>query len=124
MVSQVPLPDSFRVEVPLWHKLEDGIADPALDSQTAPRRGPAKETPVNKGPSPRSGGDATKRPDARTDRAEANVDEEIAEEESYVPATGQGCFSFEMSYRERRKPLQSARWLTTTCRLRDGCTLG
>ena len=35
---------SFRVEVPLSHKLEDGIADPALDSQTAPRRGPAKET--------------------------------------------------------------------------------
>ena len=35
---------SFRVEVPLWHKLEDGIADPALDTQTAPRRGSARET--------------------------------------------------------------------------------
>ena len=46
---------SFRVEVPLWHKLKDGIADPAPDSQTAPRRGPARETPDNKGPSPRSG---------------------------------------------------------------------
>ena len=41
---------SFRVEVALWHKLEDGIADPALDSQTAPRRGSARETPVDKGP--------------------------------------------------------------------------
>ena len=35
---------SFRVEVPLWRKLKDGIADPALASQTAPRRGTARET--------------------------------------------------------------------------------
>ena len=81
---------SFRVEVPLWHKLEDGKADP-----------------VDKGPSPRSSGDATERPDARTDRAEANADEETAEEESCVPATGQGCFSFEMSLLQRAALLGS-----------------
>ena len=115
---------SFRVEVPLWHKLEDGIADPALDSQTAPRRGSARETPVDKGPSPRSSGDATERPGARTDRAEANADEETTEEESYVPATGQGCFSFEMSLLQRAAQtfakrsvadhyMQVARWLHT-----------
>ena len=66
---------SFRVEVPLWHKLKNGIADPALD-QTAPRRSPARETPVDKGACVRSSGN-----------------EETTEEESYVPATGQGCFS-------------------------------
>ena len=92
---------SFRVEVPLRHKLEDGRADPALDSQTAPRRGSARETPVDKGPSPRSSGEATERPGARTHRAEANAGEETTEEESYVPATGQGCFSFEMSLLQR-----------------------
>ena len=62
----------------LWHKLEHGIA-PA--SQTAPRRGSARETRVDKGPSPRSSCDATERPGARTDRAEANADEETAEED-------------------------------------------
>ena len=36
---------SFRVEVPLWHKLKDGTADPALDSQTAPRRGTVEMPP-------------------------------------------------------------------------------
>ena len=61
------------------------MADPALDDQTAPRRSPARETPVDKGPSPRSGGDATKSRDARTDSAEENADEETSEEESYVP---------------------------------------
>ena len=113
---------SFRVEVPLWHKLEDGIADPSPDSHTAPRRGSARETLVDKGPSPRSSGDATERPSARTDRAEANAEEETTEEESYVPATGQGCFSFEMSLLQRAAQtfakrsvadhyLQVARWL-------------
>ena len=36
---------------------------------------------VDKGPSQRSSGDATERPGARTDRAEANADEETTEEE-------------------------------------------
>ena len=115
---------SFRVEVPLWHKLKDGIADPALDSQTAPRRGTAREIPDNEGPSPMSSGDATTCPDARTDRAEDNAEEETTEEESYVPATGEGCFSFEMSLLQRAAQtfakrsvtdhyLQVARWLHT-----------
>ena len=100
-----PLPPfirrAFRVEVPLWHKLKDGIADPPLDDQTAPRHSPARETPADKGPSPRSSGNATKSPDARTDRAEENADEETTEEGRYVPATGEGCFSFEMSLLQR-----------------------
>ena len=101
-----------------------GIADPALDSHTESRRGSARETPVDKGPSPRSSGDATERPGARTDRAEANAEEETTEEESYVPATGQGCLSFEMSLLQRAAQtfakrsvadyyLQVARWLHT-----------
>ena len=123
-----PLPpfirQAFRVEVPLWHKLEDGIADPPLNDQTAPNHSPARETPADKGPSPRSSGNATKSPDARTESAEETADEEAAEEESYVPATGQGCFSFEMSLLQRAAQtfakrsvadhyLQVARWLHT-----------
>ena len=115
---------SFRVEVPLWHKLEDGIADPPLDDQTAPNHSPARESPTDKGPSSRSCGNVTKSPDARTEGAEETADEETAEEESYVPATGQGCFSFEMSLLQRAAPtfakrsvadhyLQVARWLHT-----------
>ena len=109
---------SFRVEVPLWHKLEDGIADPPLDDQTAPNHSPARESPADKGPSSRSSGNDTKSPDARTEGA----DEETAQQESYVPATGQGCFSFEMSLLQRAAQtfakrsvadhyLQVARWL-------------
>ena len=67
-----------------------------------------------------SSGDATTCPDARTDRAE----KETTEEESYAPATGQGCFSFEMSLLQRAAQtfakrsvadyhLQVARWLRT-----------
>ena len=115
---------SFRVEVPLWHKLKDGIADPPLDDQTALRHSPARETPADKGPNPRSSGNATKCPDARTDCGEETADEERTEEESYVPATGQGCFSFEMSLLQRAAQtfakrsvadhyLQVARWLHT-----------
>ena len=116
---------SFRVEVLLWHKLKDGIADPPLDDQTAPRHSPARETPTDKGPSPRSSGNAPKSPDARTDCADETADEETTEEESYVPATGQGCFSFEMSLLQRAaQTLRSARWLTTLRRSRDGCIRG
>ena len=92
---------SFRIEVPLWHKLEDGIANPGLTSQTAAKRVPAREIPLDKGPSPRSSSEATECPDTRADRAEADADEEETEEESYVPATGQGCYSFEMSLLQR-----------------------
>ena len=41
----------FRVEVPLWHKLEDGIAAPSLDEQAVPNYGLARESPTDKGPS-------------------------------------------------------------------------
>ena len=113
---------SFRIEVPLWRKLEDGIANPGLISQTATKRAPAKESPSDKGPSPKSSSDATERPDTRANRAEADADEEAAEEESYVPATGQGCYSFEMSLLQRAAQtfakrsvadnyMQIARWL-------------
>ena len=66
----------------------------------------------------------TTSPEARTEGAEEPADEETAEEESYVPATGQGCFSFEMSLLQRAAQtfakrsvadhyLQVARWLQT-----------
>ena len=115
---------SFRVEVPLWHKLEDGIAAPLLDDQAAPNCCLARESPTDKGPRSRCSGTGTKSPDTRTEGAEEPADEETAEEESYVPATGQGCFSFEMSLLQRAAQtfakrsvadhyLQVARWLHT-----------
>ena len=42
--------DKLPREVPLWHKLKKGIADPALDSQKAPRRGAGRETRTKRGP--------------------------------------------------------------------------
>ena len=78
---------SFRVEVPLWHKLEDGIAAPSLDDQAVPNYCPARESPADKGPSSKCGGNGTNSPMARTGGAEEPAEEETAEEESYVPAT-------------------------------------
>ena len=63
-------------------------------------------------------------PNARTQGQTENADEETTEEESYVPATGQGCFSFEMSLLQRAAQtfakrsvadhyMQVARWLHT-----------
>ena len=66
---------------------------------------------MDKGPSPRSSSDATERAGARTDRAEANADEETTEEESYVPVSGQGCFSFEMSLLQRAAQTFAKRWV-------------
>ena len=45
---------SFRIEVPLCHKIEDGIANPGLASQAGAKFVSASETPVDKGPSPKS----------------------------------------------------------------------
>ena len=49
----------------------------------------------------RSSSEATERPGERSDRAEAEAEEEEAEEENCVPATGQGCYSFETSLLQR-----------------------
>ena len=113
---------SFRIEVPLWHKLEDGMNNQGLNSQAAAPRTTARATTLDKGPSPKSSSDATKSPTERANRTEANAEEEVAEEESYVPATGQGCYSFEMSLLQRAAQtfakrsvtdmyMQIARWL-------------
>ena len=79
---------------------------------------------MDKGPSPKSSNENAERRDKRAERAEAEADEEETEEESYVPATGQGCYSFEMSLLQRAaqtfakrsvadKYRQIARWLHT-----------
>ena len=92
--------------------------------QAAAKLVPLREIPSGKGPSPRSSSEATERPGKRSDRAEAEAEEEEAEEENYVPATGQGCYSFEMSLLQRAaqtfakrsvidKRRQVAQWLHT-----------
>ena len=115
---------SFRIEVPLWHKLEDGIVNPELVSLATTQGAATKKTPLDRGPSPKSSSDVTERLDVRASCAEVDADEETAEEESYVPATGQGCYSFEMSLLQRAAQtfakrseadnyMQIARWLHT-----------
>ena len=103
---------SFRIEVPLWHKIEDGIANTGPASQVAVKHSPAREIPSDKGPCPRSSSEATERPDKGADRSEADADEDEAEEETYVPATGQGCYSFEMSLLQRAAQTFSKRSVT------------
>ena len=104
---------SVRVEVPL--------ANSRMGWLTAPRRRTARETPVDKGPSPRSGSNATERPVARTDGAEANADEETTEEESYTQPLGKDASPL-MSLQQRAAQtfskrsvadydMQVARWL-------------
>ena len=57
---------SFCVEVPLWHKLEDGIAAPSLDEQAVPNYGLARESPTDKGPSSMGISNGINSPEART----------------------------------------------------------
>ena len=103
---------SFRVEVPLWHKIEDGIANPGQARQVAAKPVLAREIPSDKGPSPGSSSEAVEHPEKGVDRSEADADEDEAEEETYIPATGQGCYSFEMSLLQRAAQTFSKRSVT------------
>ena len=97
-----PLPPfTFRVEAPLWHKLEDGMAAPSLDEQAVPNHRLARESPTDKRPRSMGSSNGINCREARTGGAEEPAEEEAAEEESCVPATGQGYFSFEMSLLQR-----------------------
>ena len=115
---------SFRIEVPLWHTLEDGLATPGVASQAAMKSVPARDAPLHKVHCPWRSSEATAGQNTRAGREDADADEEEAEEESYIPATGQGCYSFEMSLLQRAaqtfakrsvadKYMQVARWLHT-----------
>ena len=75
-------------------------------------------------PSPVSNSEAVELPEQGTDQTDEDADDEEAEEETYVPATGQGCYSFEMSLLQRAaqtfskrtvadKYGQVAKWLLT-----------
>ena len=115
---------SFRIEVPLWHKIEDGIAHPGQEHEVAALPVLAREVLPDNVPSPFSSSEAVAHPKQGTDQTDGDADEEEAEEETYVPATGQGCYSFEMSLLQRAaqtfskrtvadKYGQVAKWLLT-----------
>ena len=57
----------------------------------------AKPVLPDNGPSPVSSSDAIADPLLSADKEAEEADEEEAEEETYLPATGQGCYSFQMS---------------------------
>ena len=114
---------SFRIEVPLWHKVEDGVAILEKEQATAI---PTLAKPVlpDNAPSPASSSDAIVGPLQGADKEAEDADEEEAEEETYLTATGQGCYSFQISLLQRAaqtfskrsladKYGQVAKWLLT-----------
>ena len=116
------LPQTIRPAFALRSHYGTHSATPGVASQAAPKSVPAREAPIDKGHCPQRSSEATEGQNTRAERAKADADEEEAEEESYVPATGQGCYSFEMSLLQRAaqtfakrsvadKYMQVARWL-------------
>ena len=115
---------SFRIEVPLWHKVEDGLTHPGQEHQGAALPVLAKPVLPDNVPSPISSSEAVADPVQGADQAADDADEEETEEETYLPATGQGCYSFQMSLLQRAaqtfskrsladKYGQVAKWLLT-----------
>ena len=115
---------SFPIEVPLWHKVEDGVALLGKEQQGAALPMLAKPVLPDNVPSPVSSSDAITDPLLGADKEAEEAEEEEAEEETYLPATGQGCYSFQMSLLQRAaqtflkrslgdKYGQVAKWLLT-----------
>ena len=115
---------SFRIEVPLWHKVEDGVAFLGKEQQEAALPMLAKPVLPDNVPSPVSSSDAIADPALGADKEAEEAEEEEAEEETYLPATGQGCYSFHRSLLQRAaqtfskrslddKYGQVAKWLLT-----------
>ena len=115
---------SFPIEVPLWHKVEDGVALLGKEQQGAALSMLAKPVLPDNVPSPVSSSDAIADPLLGADKEAEEAEEEEAEEETYLPATGQGCYSFHMSLLQRAaqtfskrslddKYGQVAKWLLT-----------
>ena len=87
---------SFRIEVPLWHKMEDGVALLGKEQQGAALSMLAKPVLPDNAPSPVSSSDAIAGPPLSAKKEAEEAEEEEAEEETHLPATGQGCYSFHM----------------------------
>ena len=115
---------SFRIEVPLWHKVEEGITHPGQETPEVALPVLAKPVLPDNVPSPISCSEVAVDPAQGTDQAAEDTDEEETEEEAYLPATGQGCYFFQISLLQRAaqtfskrsladKYGQVAKWLLT-----------
>ena len=79
---------SFRIEVPLWHKVEDGVAPLGKEQQGAALSLLAKPVLPDNVPSPISSSDAVVHPSQGTVQEAEEANEEEAEDKHYLPATG------------------------------------
>ena len=118
---------SFRIEIPLWHKVEEGVALLGKEQQGQQKATlPMLAQPVlpDSVPSPVSGSDTIADPTVGADKEAEEAEEEETEEETYLPAMGQGCYSFHRSLLQRAaqtfskrslddKYVQVAKWLLT-----------
>ena len=102
---------SFRIEVPLWHKVEDGVAILEKEQQATAIPRLAKPVLPDNVPSPASSSDAIAGPLQGANIEAEDADEEEAEEETYLTATGQGCYSFHISLLQRAAQTFSKRSL-------------
>ena len=110
---------NFRLEVPAWHKVEEGVAPPKEDQiVTAPLLMAQPVLPKSEqSPAP-----CTNMLAAANAAPAQEVEEEDTDDETYLTPTGQGCFSSrEVSYRRRRRPTQNAVWATSMSRSQSGC---
>ena len=111
-------------KIPLWHKVEEGVAFLGKEQQEAAPPMLAKPVLPDSVPSPASCSDTIADPTVGADKEAEEAEEEETEEETYLPATGQGCYSFHRSLLQRAaqtfskrslddKYVQVAKWLLT-----------
>ena len=97
---------NFRLEVPAWNKVEEGVAHHKEDQlMTAPL--PMAQPVVPK--SEQSPGPCNNMLAAANTAPDQEVEEEDTEDETYLAPTGQGCFSFQRGLLQRAAQTYSKR---------------
>ena len=96
----------FRLEVPVWHNVADGLAVAQGDPKAAAATGMAE--PVSTGEAQASGRKENFQGDVEAAPAPES-DEEDNEEDTYVVPAGQGSFSFQQGLLLRAKETYSKR---------------
>ena len=100
---------NFRIEVPLWHKVEEGVAPPGKDQRATAPLIMAQPVLPNSEPSPDSCNDTLADVTAFSEQEVDDAEEEEIEDDTYLTVTGQGCFSFHRSLLQRAAQTYSKR---------------
>ena len=107
MVSfQSSYKSAFRLEVPMWHKVNEGVASAKGDSDVTAKTGMAEPVPAMGAQTPAPMGNRQEETEAATDPGSEEGD---AEDETYLVPIGQGCFSFQQGLLLRAKETYSKR---------------